>query len=342
MTVDGQTVLFAAGELHALNSSAAAIWRACSGSATVAEIWQTLAREFGVDEPAMRHDVEQSIGELRARGLVTFGAGSGVSKPILEPVPVCASCGDGPEYERHVLVELPDARLAIGADAQVAAALVRALGARDVDVDDAPTARPSYGLVVPAHDGGGGLRALARLQRGPDVLIRGREAMRAIRGLVTLLGVHEVPGLLRLEATAVGDGDRVVLLAPPANPVRFERDATARGLMVAELAAVTIEDHAVRIGPPTAAAPVDLGAFDEVLAARGDAGRDPDALPWGLYPLAAIAVAGEATPLGAFAEVGPLLVDEPAPLAPIRDLCRAVPVHRGTSVDAIGDCLRAG
>jgi hypothetical protein len=329
-------VVYGAGALHTLNAGAAAIWSRCTGGSTVDEIVADLAATYAVPVDAMRDDVVSTLAGLRERGLLA-GEDRAPGKPVLEPVPTCAACGPGPEYERHVVVDLGASWLTIGADAEVAAALVRVLGTRVVTVVDAPVGRPSYGVVVPAPVTDP-IRPLARLHRGPDVLVRAREPVRVVRALLSLVSLHEQPPPLVLDAVAVGAGGRAVLMAPPARPVAFAREAARAGLAVADLAVVAVDPvtRRARIGPAT---PFDLAPLDGVLAARPATGTDPPTLDAGDYAVAALAVTGPPTALTAFAELAPLLVDVPAPLAPVHELVTTVPVRTATTVADVAAIL---
>lgn len=56
--------------LHLLNGSAAAIWRALPGADTIGDLTVRLGDDFGVDPLAIRRDVEHSLDQLRADGLL--------------------------------------------------------------------------------------------------------------------------------------------------------------------------------------------------------------------------------------------------------------------------------
>lgn len=58
-----------AGTVHHLNASACAIWMLLDGR-TLEEIVSTLSQTTGVSSLDLRHDVERSIGQLRAAGLL--------------------------------------------------------------------------------------------------------------------------------------------------------------------------------------------------------------------------------------------------------------------------------
>ena len=66
-----------AGRVHVLNASATRVWELCSGSPTVAELTESLARSYELAPADVRADVLKVLTELRARGLL--GASSEAS-----------------------------------------------------------------------------------------------------------------------------------------------------------------------------------------------------------------------------------------------------------------------
>ncbi len=342
VVIDGTTVLFAAGELHELNPSATAIWLACDGSRSVAAIAGDLAARFDVDAGAMAAEVAGAVDVLSARGLLTTDPNVPIrSMEVLEPTPLCASCGEGPAYERQLVVDVGDAVLTIGTDAGLVGPLTAALGDGVVlGVLPEPAGRPSYGVVVPDATSARRLREVPRLHRGPDVLVRARRAQRVLDALVTLVSHHRAPDSLRLDALPVGDGTRVVLVPPPTNRVAFERAAARAGLAVGDLASVVVdpEQQTATLGP--VGLHIDREPLRQVAAARGDVGYEPPSLAWGTVPVAAVAVRGTPTPTSAFAELAPLLAGVPARLEPVLAFARAVPIIEGIEVATIVAALR--
>ncbi len=71
--VGGQRVLFnnADRRLHVLNSSAGAIWDVLRDASTVGEVAIAVSDRFGVDPRSVRRDIERTIDQFRADGLVT-------------------------------------------------------------------------------------------------------------------------------------------------------------------------------------------------------------------------------------------------------------------------------
>ena len=342
VVVDGTTVLFAAGELHELNPSATAIWLACDGDRSVAAIARELAARFDVDTVGMEAEVAGAVDTLTGRGLLTTDPDVPIrSMEVLEPTPLCASCGEGPAYERHLVVDVGDAVLTIGTDAALVGPLTAALGDGVVlGVLAEPAGRPSYGVVVPDATDARRLREVPRLHRGPDVLVRARRAQRVLDALVTLVSHHRTPDSLRLDALPVGDGARVVLVPPPRNRVAFERAAARAGLAVGDLASVVVdpEHRTATLGP--VGLEVDREPLRQAAAARGDVGFEPPSLGWGTVPVAAVAVRGAPTPTSAFAELAPLLAGPPARLEPVLAFVHAVPIVEGTKVATIVAALR--
>jgi hypothetical protein len=53
-----------------LNGTASDIWRLADGEHTLADVVNLLARAYSVDAEAIRADVERTLGELRAAGLL--------------------------------------------------------------------------------------------------------------------------------------------------------------------------------------------------------------------------------------------------------------------------------
>jgi hypothetical protein len=326
VAVGAEVVVVAGDRVHQLNAAAAAIWQSFVGPAPVGEVVADLAARFGVDPVAMRADVVGALAELRERGLVhAAGLGRTVSVPVLEPAPTCASCGPGPDFACHVLVAVADRLLSIGCDPPLVEPLVAAFGDRTAGVLDAPTGRPSYGLVL-AEPGPGPIHPLHRLHRGPDLLVASRDPWEPVRALVTLVSRHLRTSAAYLDAVAVGTPTGVVLVRPPGTRAALVRAAAAGGLTLSEGASVAVTDPTtVRIGPDPRD-DIDWSAVRPVLTGRAWGRPGPTCLPWGPVPVRAVAVHGPADPIGALSELGPVLVEEPGPLGPLRALAEQVPV----------------
>jgi hypothetical protein len=56
-----------------LNSTASDVWRLADGQHTVADIVRLLASAYSVAEAKIRDDVERTVSELRAAGLLACG-----------------------------------------------------------------------------------------------------------------------------------------------------------------------------------------------------------------------------------------------------------------------------
>jgi hypothetical protein len=307
VVVDGDAVVRHEGAIHLLNPTAALVWQCCDGEVSVGGLAAELADAFGTDPAAMTADVTSIVAQLVDHDLVVLdGEPPPAAARVIEVAPPCASCGDGPDYDEHVLVEVGGAVVSIGADREVADALARGFGARILD-RVAPSAEPPvYGVVLPAGERARGVQELARLYRGPAVLVRSREPGRVVRALLTMVAAHgsEAPGAL--DAVAVGREDRVVLTTVPRNPAAFARAAAARGLAVSEtpLVFVAPDGPALLVGAPGLA--VDPEPLRRVAAARRHLGTDPAGLPEGRYELAGIAVPGPATAARVLAELAPV------------------------------------
>src|SRR3954467_10357066 len=169
---------------------------------------------------------------------------------MIEPPIQCTGCGDGPAFAARILIAVDDGLLAIGTDAELAPELAAAFGGVAMGVIDA--GRTSYGVLVPVP-GAGMPQVVAGLYRGPDLLARSRHPEAVIDALVAQVGAHAVPeGGVLLEALAVGHGDRVALVTPPANRVSYERAAARHGLATAPGTAVVVapDGRTARLGAP--------------------------------------------------------------------------------------------
>jgi hypothetical protein len=164
--------------------------------------------------------------------------------------------------------------------------------------------RTSYGVLVPVP-GAGPQQDVAGLFRGPDLLARSRHPEPVIDALVAQVGAHAPPeGGILLEAVAVGHGRRVVLVAPPANRVAFERVAARHGLATAPGAAVMVaaDGRTARLGAPWLG--FDRARAAQAVAGRAHVGAAPAALTPGDYEIVAV---GASTPTvaTAFGELAP-------------------------------------
>jgi hypothetical protein len=338
---DSSTVVFDGRELHTLNAAATAIWNACDGVATVSEIARSLGRSFDVDEATMVGDVSAAVGRFLELGLLEAGATTVVTKPVLVPAPACASCGSGPEYEVHVVVDLGTEILTVGAPERLGGALAAALGPRVAAVFDRPDGRPSYGVVLAEPAVGRGPFGVARLHRGPDVLLRSRWSDRVVDGLLSVVSHHLHPDSAVLDALAVGDANGVVLTTPPPNRVAFEREIARRGLAVANLASVVVEPGAALLGPVDL--DVDRAVLESVIGpAPAERRPEPQVLGAGRVPVRAVAVQGPAVPVSVLAELGPPVSGRPRRLRPIRDFATSVPIVSTREPEAIAALLDAG
>lgn|GEM_PF-900486 len=342
--VEDEAVVFAGGELHTLNTTAALIWQRCDGTRSVDAIATDLAASYGAPVDVVRDDVVEAVSVLVERGLVELedadpSGWAQLSKPVLETYAVCSGCGSGPEYEQHVLIDAGAVVVVVGADACVADALdtvfgVRALGRREVSID-----RPSYGLVLPHPSSEPGPTDLARLHRGPDVLLRSRDPERVLRALVTQIAAHDPPpGHALLEGLAVGAKGRAVIVPVPANRVRFEHAAARLGLAVSDppVTMVALDSATAVIGVPGVIG--DLEPLRAVAAGRQRRDGEPASLAWGTNELVAIAVSGRPDAANVVGELGPSVGSQtrgaPA-LSELLRFIRSVPIVTSPSVEQI-------
>lgn len=330
-------VVVAAGRVHQLNPSAAEIWRACDGVTPVGALVERLAGRFGVDPSVIRADVRHALAEFVDQGLVVPVPRPPSAGPVLEPAALCASCGPGPRYARHVLVDLGDRVATIGCDDRLAPALHAAFGDRAIGVDTEPTRRPSYGLLLDRSEVDA-IRPLHRLHRGPDVLVAHRDPERPVRALVTLLSRHARPGPGYLDALAIGDDRGVALIRPPSSPTRLARAAEAAGFALDDGVSVLVEpDGTARLGPATDD-DIDWSALRAELPRPATRRAVTPPLHWGAVRVSDVVVHGAADVVGAFAELGPALVDAPEPVEPLQSFFRRVVLTKGTDA-AVLDLL---
>ena len=344
VTTGGQVVVYVDGAVHVLSPTAALVWQSCDEDVTVETLAQEFAESFGVAYGNVLADVLTAVRDLVERGFVEPAdahrtPGADLTLPILQPLPACSGCGEGPTYERHVIIDLGDLGISIGADAEVADALAAALGQRTFRIETVPTDRPSYGLVVPS--GGRDHRpvALARLHRGPDVLLTSRDPLRVLLALFAQIAIHSpAAGSQLLEGIAVGRDGRVVVMPTPANRVGFERSAVEFGLGVSDSSMVTVQ-----VAPPQAiiGAPdlgVDFAPLEGLAAVRRSLSDPVLMLPWGRHDLVGIAVNGSPDAAAVVGELGPRLGAIPAggaPLSPLLSLPDVVRVAQGTTAAEI-------
>ena len=348
VTTGGHVVLYGDGAVHVLSPTAALVWQSCDEDVTVAMLAQEFAESFGVAYESVLADVLAAVQDLIERGLVVPAEAhptpeADVIIPILQPLPACSGCGEGPTYERHVIVDLGDVRVAIGADAEVADALAAALGRRTLEIETAPTDRASYGLVVPSGGPHRGPVALARLHRGPDVLLTSRDPQRVMRAAFAQMAIHSpAAGSHLLEGIAVGREGRVVVVPTPANRVGFERSAAEFGLGVSDASMVMVQSAPARatIGAPDVG--VEFGPLEKLAAARRSLTEPALSLPWGRHDLVGIAVNGSPDAAAVIGELGPRLGTIPVggtPLTPLLGLADAVRVTHGTTAAEIDRLL---
>jgi hypothetical protein len=292
-----------------------------------------LAEEFRAPVDTVRRDVLGIIDELIERDLVTEAVAP-LPIPMIEPPIQCTGCGDGPAFAARILIAVDDGLLAIGADAELAPELAAAFGDSAMGVIEA--GRTSYGVLVPAS-GTGPAHDVAGLYRGPDLLARSRHPEPVIDALVAQVGAHTPPeGGVLLEAVAVGHGDRVVLVAPPANRVAFERAAGRHGLATAPGAAVMVGPDArtARLGAPWLGFDRARGAA--AVADRAHVGEAPATLVPGDYEIVGLGASAPtvATAFGELAPSASFPVGD-GPLRLVRALGAAVPILRADDLAGI-------
>ncbi len=348
VTTGGHLVLYVDGAVHVLSPTAVLVWQSCDEDVTVATLAQEFAESFGVAYGNVLADVLATVQDLVERGLVVSNGAHGfpeadVALPILQPLPACSGCGEGPKYERHVIVDLGGVGISIGADAEVAGAIAAALGRRTLRIETAPTDPASYGLVVPSGGRDRKPVALARLHRGPDVLLTSRDPQRVLRAVFAQIAIHSpVPSRQLLEGIAVGRDGRVVVMPSPANRVGFERSAAEFGMGVSDSSMVMVQvtRPQVTIGAPDLG--VDFGPLEELASARRSLAEHALLLPWGSHDLVGIAVNGSPNAAAVVGELGPRLGAIPAggaPLTPLLSLLNVVRVTQGTTAAEIDQLL---
>lgn len=70
--LDDEGIIYDAtkSKVHALNATAALIWRACDGEHTVEDIVEELLRRFDVDRDTARRDIRKTIKQFGTLGLL--------------------------------------------------------------------------------------------------------------------------------------------------------------------------------------------------------------------------------------------------------------------------------
>ncbi len=346
VVLDGSAVVYQAGSVHALNPPATLVWESCDGEVTLDGLADELALSFGVELADARRDVIGIAGELFARGLIEISGIPGTAGeeivPVFQPSSACSGCGDGPTYERQLLVESGLVRLSVGADGATVDALGIAFGPHTVEVLEQPRDRASYGEVLPAAPRQSGVMELSRLHRGPDVLLTSRDPERILRALVAQVALHAVaPPQVRLDAVAVGDGARAVVMAAPAHRNAYAREAARHGLWLSDATAIVVdlESGTVIHGPEWQ--DLNRAPLARIAADRRHLGAEPDPLPWGRMKLIAIAVEGPADAGSVLGEMGGGVAwDQPTTLASVLDSARSVPVRTGVEPAQIAAWLQ--
>lgn len=348
VVLDGETVVVAEGQIHVLNGTASAIWERCDGSTSVDAIVAGLASEYHVSVEVLDREVQAALTDLVERGLVDLErahAAASEARVIIETVPSCSGCGQGPDYEQQLLLDAGTVLVSVGCDHDVAELLERALGHRVVGRADPPHGRPSYGVVIPSRSGTAGREDLARLHRGPDVLLTSRSPERVLSGLLTQVASHDIPpGHTLLEGLAVGRSDRVVIRAVPANRVRFERAAARHGLAVSDAPVLALArgSMAVVIGAPQLRPNVEImQAFARARARRHD--NDIGTLTWGDYHVVGFGVEGNPGVPSVLGELGATAGPEGSAGSVLRELLDGFasrPILSCPSLEQIAELVR--
>lgn len=347
VTRDGATVVIAGGQIHVLNPTAAEIWRRCDGSVSVEALAIELAAEYSVPVNVVIEDVSVGVSGLLGRGLVAIGEPAfspAEVKPVVETVPSCTGCGTGPDYEQQLLIDVGAVAVSIGCDGEVADAMEAALGNRVVGRRPDSSGPPSYGVVIPTQRHAPGRYDLARLHRGPDVLLTSRRPERVLWALLAQAATHEPPsGHMILNALAVGISDRVVVVPVPKQRVRFERAAARCGLAVSDAPAVAVDLLAatVAIGAPLLRP--EPGALRSLSESRSNLQDDADPLPWGTYRLVGLGVDGPGTLPSVIGELGSSTGAGGSGRSALRDQLRgaaALPIVSCPSVEQIAELIR--
>jgi Coenzyme PQQ synthesis protein D (PqqD) len=333
VVVDDEIVVWREHGIHRLNATAALVWARCDGETDLDALVHALAAEFDTPVPTVRRDVLTAVDELAARGLVTETV-LAPPIPMIEPPIECTGCGDGPAFGARVLLAVDEGLLGVGVDRELAPELAAAFGPTAMGVIEA--GRTSYGVLLPAP-GAGSVQDVAGLYRGPDLLARARHPEPVVEALIAQVGAHCVPaGGVLLEAVAVGRNGRVALVAPPANPVAFERAAARQGLATAPGTAVVVAPggRTVLTGAPW----LDVDR-DRIARAVRDRAHTGDALPTlaaGEHEIVALgaSVPSVATAFGELAPAVSFAVGD-GPLRSVAALGTVVPIVVADDLEAI-------
>ena len=205
--LDDDVVLFHLDtrRLHVLNGSAAAIWTTLHEFDDIARIAGALGEAFAVDPGTILDDIERTVAEFRADGLVADGVGSDHAPAERMPTrPVApGSLPAGGVYralDAHVTVDCDDDELC-RAIAPVLAPL-RVDGSADVAI-----------VIRPVDE-----QWSVRVGERPEIVLGSRLAV-ALRviGEINSIAVASVPDELVFHAGAVSDGNQAVLMPAASN-----------------------------------------------------------------------------------------------------------------------------
>ncbi|MEZ5243798.1 MAG: PqqD family peptide modification chaperone [Acidimicrobiales bacterium] len=195
--------------LHVLNGSAAAIWQELHVVETIGDLAVRLGDRFQVSPVEIRSDVERTVEQLRADGLLEMDdrMASGAPRSTRRPGSIDPSRVDVPATGSFAAL---DARVGVVCDdEEIAAAIGDALDPLRVD------APPEVVIEIRPADGVGWTVRVGTadpIALGSPLAV----ALRAI-GEVNNLAVASVPGDLVLHAGAVADQGRAVLLPGGSN-----------------------------------------------------------------------------------------------------------------------------
>ncbi len=276
--------------LHLLNGSAAAIWGQLHTADTIGEVTIGLGDRFEVDPHSIRADVERTIEQFRADGLLR------IDDRVISPAPR-ADMWDPPQGRvgapaRGSFAAL-DARVGIVSDdEEILATVERVLG--PLRCDDPPAVT----IEVVAVDEfswtvGVGGRAGATIGSRLSAVLR-------VISEINHLAVASVPDDLVFHSGAVSDGDQAVLLPAASNHGKstLTTALVADGLayLTDEAAAVTAE---LSVRPFAKSIALDPGSFPlfEALVppcAGGDLAKALASREWHVDPVRVGTIAGPA------------------------------------------------
>ncbi|MGZ4734706.1 MAG: PqqD family protein [Acidimicrobiia bacterium] len=356
VTLDGEAVIHRRGQVHVLDPVATLVWRCADGEASVNEIAADLADAFAASPESVLRDVGHAVERLTALDLLAdAGADAGVdsdsdSAPrddlLVDPPGSCPSC-----VERHWAFRRSyrtGTRVAsVAANNERADAVVRAVFAAQL-VDTPPelaTEPPFFAVELHEHESGG-LQRLDLLHRGDTIVARSRRPDRVVRALAGHLASYGDLGALGLAAVnglVVGRGERAMVVAHPADPLRFRRALARHGVLVADMPVALVDPSTgdVVVGAP--GLDVDLSPI-EALALQSS-GLEADPLPWGRARVVAIGVPAPASPAAALLALGPAEGDHgdhDGTLRALLALFDAVPVTDAADPEAISAELERG